>query len=441
MRDIYDLDMMPFYNCFGNEYLADIDFDSSGKVFSTKFSDSMYKILSVPVRFGQTYMIALNSEVPVECICAIYGSKGYIKALTDNLNSINSEPATTSKHNTYQKFQRTQFQSPVLYKTVSWHQLYAQLEDDDTKTINEKAYDQSLGQFEKYLRLLIKIPKTNNSSVVVIEGNYSVQDQKNLINVIGSEHLQEYKAKSNITWSNQYLYGTSVNAKTVSGDWIRPEIIQNADGLNFVKNNNQIEFNNKKNTYNYSFTVIYKQSETSIVTLLNQKITQVFENSINNSDREDAVKQIIKNRYASVLNTSVENLQITDLSEAVIVNPEYKKYEKPLLSPLGLLQVSDGNIYAFSDRLVEYLVQNVINHLDEFTKDIERVQQYSKSDINYIKNIDRYTGDIVPGVWDKDFQTYLFNLVEQSKILGRKIDLTGYVDKDTETIITRGQKV
>jgi hypothetical protein len=28
MRDIYDLDLMPFYNCFGNEYVSDIDFNS-----------------------------------------------------------------------------------------------------------------------------------------------------------------------------------------------------------------------------------------------------------------------------------------------------------------------------------------------------------------------------------------------------------------------------
>jgi hypothetical protein len=48
--------------------------------------------------------------------------------------------------------------------------------------------------------------------------------------------------------------------------------------------------------------------------------------------------------------------------------------KEPLFSPLGLLQVSDGNIYAFSNRLVEFLTQNAINHLDSFGKNIERVQ-------------------------------------------------------------------
>ena len=58
-----------------------------------------------------------------------------------------------------------------------------------------------------------------------------------------------------------------------------------------------------------------------------------------------------------------------------------------------------------------------------------------------MKNGSRYDGNIVPGVWDKDFQEYLFDLAKNSTLLGRKIDLTGNVDKDTESVITRGQKM
>jgi hypothetical protein len=47
----------------------------------------------------------------------------------------------------------------------------------------------------------------------------------------------------------------------------------------------------------------------------------------------------------------------------------------------------------------------------------------------------------VDGVWDEDLRRYLFELTKKSKYLSRKIDLTGYVDKDTEMIITRGQRV
>lgn len=345
MRDIFDLDMMPFYNCFANELIADVNFDETGNVYSENTSNSIYKVLSVPVRFGKTYMISIDSDLPVEMVCAIYGSKGIIKELTNNLNSIKNESdiglEDSPKHNTYKKYLRMQFQQPVFYNTISWHQLYSQFQLENGHVINNSAYDQRLGQFEKYLRLLIKIPKNNKSSVVVIEGDYPV------IN-----NLPEPSNTSNITWSNKYLNSTTINSKTVSGNWIRPEVIQN--------------FNN---------------------------------------------------------------------------NPEAEMQTEPLFSPLSLLQINDGNIYAFSDRLVEYLVQNVINQLDTFTKDIERVQRYSKSEINQLKNNSRYTGAVVPGVWDKDFQRYLFDLVKNSNIIEKKLDLTGYVDKDTESVITRGQEV
>lgn len=358
MRDVYDLDLMPFYNCYANEVITDIDFNDQAKVeiiSNKKNQNSIYKILSVPVRFGKTYMLALNSETPIEVMCIIYGKKGLLQTLTTNLNdsySASGIPTDT----TYKKFQRMQFKTPVLYKTPNWTQVYNKYLAAQAGGIDYSAdldfiidpdsyYDQTLGQFEKNLRLIIKVPKTNKSSIVVIEGDYPViacQEPDDIAN--------NYK---NITWSNQYLYGTTINSKTVRGEWIRPQVITSKDG---------------------------------------------------------------------------------SATAGMVVAKE------PLFSPLSLLQISDGNTYAFSNRLVEYLTQNAINHLESFSKNIERVQQYSKSDINYIKNGSRYSEPLVLGVWDKDFQRYLFNLVRTTKLDVLKTDLTGYVDKSVEKIISRGQK-
>ena len=113
MRDIFDLDLMPFYNCFCGDYISDIDFNSSSEVFNT--TTNQYKIASVPVKFGKKYMIAINSEVPVETMLVVYGPKGLIKELTNNLNDIElTQGAVTTKQGTYKKFQRTCFQDPVL---------------------------------------------------------------------------------------------------------------------------------------------------------------------------------------------------------------------------------------------------------------------------------------------------------------------------------------
>ena len=436
MRDIFDLDMMPFYNCFANELIADVNFDETGNVYSENTSTSIYKVLSVPVRFGKTYMISIDSDVPVEMVCAIYGSKGIIKELTNNLNSIKNEsdvgPEDSPKHNTYKKYLRMQFQQPVFYNTISWHQLYSQFQLENGHVINNSAYDQRLGQFEKYLRLLIKIPKNNTSSVVVIEGDYPVVS-----------NIPEPPNTSNVTWSNKYLNSTTVNSKTVFGDWVRPVEIKNFDGLSFISSadGSYIDRDNYKKTYLYNFNLNAFYG-TSSVKLINQNIFQVANSDESDSSRIARIRETIVNLYSEELNVTKDNIRdITIIESLELENPSKDIQKEPLLSPLSLLQINDGNIYAFSDRLVEYLVQNVINQLDTFTKDIDRVQRYSKSEINWLKNNSRYTGAVVPGVWDKDFQRYLFDLVKNSNIIEKKLDLTGYVDKDTESVITRGQEV
>lgn len=422
MRDVYDLDLMPFYNCYGGEYISDIDFNPNGEVFTSSSKNSPYKILSVPVKFGKTYMISIESDFPIECICCIYGSKGYLKELTNNLNNIENV-SNPSGSNTYKKFQRTQFQNPILYKTVSWHQLYSQFWDsnldgndetkyidEDYKLINDKSYDQGLGQFEKYLRLLIKVPKSNKSSVVVIEGDYPV------VNTFESPNT------SSVTWSNQYLHGTTINSKTVTGEWVRPEIISVKTKPIYSNIVAHIKDNNKKKEFSIPVFGEYK-----------------FENL--ESLKDLTLNNYVRENYGVLFDHSIlENIFI-NLKLKYQEAPTFEISKSPLFSPLSLLQISDGNIYAFSNRLIEYLTQNAISHLDDFGKNIERVQSYSKSEMNQIKNHSRYTGALVPGVWDKDFQKYLFDLTRDSKILNSKLDLTGYVDKDTETVITRGQKV
>ena len=137
--------------------------------------------------------------------------------------------------------------------------------DDVYQIINDKSYDQALGQYEKYLRLLIKVPVTNTSSLVVIEGDYSVGQSQEMVNT------------NNVTFTNMSGIDTTVNSRVVTGEAIRPIYISN-------------KYYDEDNKINVSSETIYKGEHI------------------------------------------------------------------PLVSPLGLLQISDGNNYAFSNRLIEYLL-------------------------------------------------------------------------------------
>ena len=117
--------------------------------------------------------------------------------------------------------------------------------------------------------------------------------------------------------------------------------------------------------------------------------------------------------------------------------------EDVLISKLTLLTRNDGNSYAFSDRLIEYLLLGVISPYDEISTNIKRIQKYAMSRTNAeVNKTPKYSpSEFIYGVWGNDLQAYLYNLVINSEYLSTKLDIVGFADKDVEKIITRGQGV
>ena len=436
MRDIFDLDLMPFYNCFANEYINDVDFTEDGP-FIINNSNPVYKVLSVPVKFGKTYMLSIDSNTPVDCSCVLYSTKGLLKDLSTILYK--SESIT----NPYKRFQRTQFKQPIFYTTPSWEQLYSgQVTQSTDVTNTEGITDNSLSQYERYLKLLIKVPRTNTSSIVVIEGDYPVT----------AAPIEESCNGKNSTWNNEYLKGTTINSTTIKGDWVRPKYFKS-----IFDQDNSSEI--LVETYNWRWKHYYpdalsiypgckffesKADLKKFIEVISKDYYspgqglqgQIWFNCIDRRTLKNyfiQIQQIVKDIDGSISQITYSQ---SDLEPLKISSNTHKL----LFSPLGLLQVNDGQIYAFSNRLLEYLLQHAINHLDVFGKNIQRIQEYSTSRLNQQKNKSMYTGNYIPGVWDTQLQEYLLELIEKAIIITPKVDLTGYVDKDTESIISRGQE-
>lgn len=102
-----------------------------------------------------------------------------------------------------------------------------------------------------------------------------------------------------------------------------------------------------------------------------------------------------------------------------------------LISPLKLLQFNDRSIYAFSDRLVEYLLLNVIDNIDTIPQNVERVQKY----IGLL-----YHDGQTSGVWNNYLRYRLYELYKNNKST-TKLDINGYVDNNVEKLITKGWDV
>jgi len=99
---------------------------------------------------------------------------------------------------------------------------------------------------------------------------------------------------------------------------------------------------------------------------------------------------------------------------------------KLYLSNLQLQRLNTQESYPFSDRLIEYLLDNVITKDDWFGGDIKRVQ----IDLNRIKEM--FSED---GVWTDGMRKEMFTDYITNKEGVRKtdcIDINGYIDKDSE---------
>ena len=117
---------------------------------------------------------------------------------------------------------------------------------------------------------------------------------------------------------------------------------------------------------------------------------------------------------------------------------------------LQLLQLNSGIQHPFSNRLIEYLLNNVITSDEEISDNIKRVQQkaYAGIDVNgTIKKlaVNKY------GVWDDAIRDYVYEIAADKIIRGSvsegnaktfldlHTDILGYVDKDTEQLINGGK--
>jgi hypothetical protein len=106
----------------------------------------------LPVNLFQTYTVAINSESPVEMCCGIYGD------YPDPRDKFKDLPRLT-----YKRVSQSLFSAPFLYDLLTY---------DKLGSLINSTLAMELLQNEGDLKLFIKVPKTNNSSIVVLEGDY-----------------------------------------------------------------------------------------------------------------------------------------------------------------------------------------------------------------------------------------------------------------------------
>lgn len=168
-RDIYELNLMPFYNCFSGNYLPNTIIRKDG-IISTITKD--YKVAKIPIKFNTKYTIAIDCASDVYVAPAVIDKGNYVNVTTSltevNLTSRLCENNIVCKNN-------LSFKNPFIYE----------VENKNPQT------EQFYQRYENKLYMLIQVPVNNYSSIVVLEGDYtdSHNDIEKIINVEGIGEL------------------------------------------------------------------------------------------------------------------------------------------------------------------------------------------------------------------------------------------------------------
>lgn len=164
IRDFHNVDLMPLYNCFSDHVCNNIEliFDigkEDKKSITFSGSDPEYKIYMLPVKLFQKYTIAIDCQQKYELCCGIYGK--YL----DTREVFRQIPIKT-----YKKVMG-QFNKPILYDLAELLPSKRDIGSDAEKKQWEETMTW-LAKNECDLKLFIKLPATNNSSITVLEGDY-----------------------------------------------------------------------------------------------------------------------------------------------------------------------------------------------------------------------------------------------------------------------------
>ena len=170
IRDYHKLDLMPLYNCFNNEspyglkFTLDIpywtnEYDSAGNItdvlehtsyFRVDTSSSFYNYYIVPIKFDAVYNIAIDSNQAYE-ICAMIYTGSQRTKLSNKLMK-----------QTYKLIGNSRFDRPFQFTVPG--------DDTPQPACNKLRFT----DYEENLRLLIKLPKSVNTSIAIIEGQIPV---------------------------------------------------------------------------------------------------------------------------------------------------------------------------------------------------------------------------------------------------------------------------
>ena len=338
IRDYKNLDLMSMYNCFNDNIISSLYINWENPEAHVFETESNYKIYSIPVKFGKKYTIALSTSAPVELVCGIY-SKGLI--IADECKNL--------YRMTYQQVPISDFKKPFIYDKL------------DSDAVQNKF----LYEHESDLKLFIKLPINNSTSIVVLEGEYLHTNEKFVLQVNDKQDVwrhtrtifnykinQPTKPKLDpVTGEQLYLYGPRTQTLYPLHDEFSEIATDNPD-INKIKVSSSLQLLELNTTFSYPF------ADRLIEYLVDNCVT----NNENIGDNIERVQEALMNRkkkseYEKDGITLYNKSGIADYKHAGLWEDRYKGVLYNVACEEGLIDTK-FDILGYLDKDVELKLSN-----------------------------------------------------------------------------------
>jgi len=224
-RDLHDIDLMPYYNCWNGTYSDRLRFNITEKGLDLTTdninTNDGKKVLVVPIKFNQKYTIYINSNYPIQMFASYY----------DNVRLIRK-----SVYYTPIEIQSCSNAHPYVFQGVRVTGASVPTDIKGLSMVNNTL-------LEEYLTLFIQIPESNTSSIFILEGDYS--DVK-LLNIYKEQIGLDGKVEKRINLTNrlkQTIYGNMHNLTLTDAEL--EKYCRTPSSLSRVINSKSYAFNNR----------------------------------------------------------------------------------------------------------------------------------------------------------------------------------------------------
>lgn len=411
LRDMYGLNLMPFYNCFSNQPLEAHHIEDTRIIQTT--TDYSTKIYKVPIRFNTTYTICMENIGVTTFAPAFIKNNKLIKLnntrfgngvdITNRYNSLHLGQTIYSEPNLkFKKPITIRFNNIPETKKINY---YTNADKDTYQTISFTG-NNSISSLDNYFdRVTIT---EENIDFYKDKNIYKYED--NVISIMNVSNIKYNKIYFIATSSPKYCgwYELNSDVYSLSSD------IQIDPTKTYYRKYQEEVTNTKEYNITSDICKMYDESENNLYLLIqvptsfNTNIL-VLEGDYTNTESLKIVDEALINSFPDYI---LDNLYIHDLS----------------------LMISNRNEPApFADTLIQFLLWNALCELDSINNDLDRLQ------INIEDKMPDLYYFTFTNYWQPRYRQVLSDYAKNDKTKYIS-DNIGYVTTSLEELLNREQQ-